>query len=286
MGYFCHCCGAVTPDPAGRFCPHCGGRLPEAPGQDPPAAPVAGHFRGIPAPVFAACLFLVMVVAAILVQAIPLHLIPVFAAANTSASPPPVLIPGGTVPATRTISASAQGSPFPSLYKTSNTTSREAPVINATSLGMRIHERVNRMRQEHGLSALGTDPALASIARAHSADMASTGYFGHVNLNEMDPTSRGAAAGYTCHKAADPYYTYPVAENLYATYRYSSVLLVEGRETTFAWTTEESIAEETVDAWMNSPDHRDNILDTGMGREGIGVAFGQDDMIFITEDFC
>ena len=45
------------------------------------------------------------------------------------------------------------------------------------------------------LSPLGTDPALESLARAHSADMAAHGYFGHVNLQEMDPTARGAAAG-------------------------------------------------------------------------------------------
>jgi uncharacterized protein YkwD len=163
---------------------------------------------------------------------------------------------------------------------------KEVPVINATSLETQIHELINRVRQEHGLSDLGTDRALASVARAHSTDMAVHGYFGHVNLNEMDPTSRGAAAGYTCHKAADPYYTYAIAENLYATYRYSSVLLLDGRATGYSWTSEEAMAEEAVDAWMNSPDHRDNILDPGMGREGIGVAFGQGDMVFVTQDFC
>jgi uncharacterized protein YkwD len=44
-------------------------------------------------------------------------------------------------------------------------------------------------------------------------------------------------------------------------------------------------SQKTVDAWMNSPDHRDNILDPGMGREGIRVAMAKDDLVFITEDF-
>lgn len=128
--------------------------------------------------------------------------------------------------------------------------------------------------------------ALTSLARAHSTDMAARGYFGHVNFDERDATARGAATGYTCHKAADPYYTYAIAENLYATYRYTAVIFKDSQAAGCAWTTEEAMAEEAVNAWMNSPDHRDNILDPGMGREGIGVAFGKGDMVFVTQDFC
>jgi uncharacterized protein YkwD len=164
--------------------------------------------------------------------------------------------------------------------------SPEVPVINTTSLAARVHELVNRARQEHGLSALGTDAALASIARAHSADMAAHGYFGHVNLQEMDPTARGTAAGYTCRKDYDTYYTYGIAENLFAMYRYDSVLFVNDMATEYRWNTEEKIAEATVGGWMNSTDHRDNILDASLGREGIGVAISADDLVFVTEDFC
>lgn len=154
------------------------------------------------------------------------------------------------------------------------------------SLAARIHGLVNRERLEHGLSALGTDAALVSIARAHSRDMASRGYFGHVNLDGMDPTARGAAAGYACRKDHDSYYTYGISENLFATCWYSPVLVSGSREMEFDGKSEEAIAAETVDAWMKSPDHRDNILDPGLGREGIGVAFGQGTVVFITEDFC
>jgi uncharacterized protein YkwD len=116
--------------------------------------------------------------------------------------------------------------------------------------------------------------------------MAAQRYFGHVNLQERDPTARGAAVGYTCRKDYDSYYTYGIAENLFATYRYNSVLFVDKRAIEYDWNTEEAIAEETVDAWMNSPDHWENLLDPGMVREGIGIALSKDDLVFVTEDFC
>lgn len=315
----CSSCSAAIPDPA-RFCPSRVGHLiPESPGQSSPAA---GHPRGIPASVPAACLFLVLVIAALMVQAISLQLIPAPPAANASVSPPPVLIP--EITADTGISAPVQGTPSTGLNKSGNTTipaalvrtssttpvpfpvpvttgppmpgtplaratarsSTEVTAINATSLEARVHELVNRVRHENGRSVLGMDLALASIARAHSADMAAHGYFGHVNLQEMDPTARGAAAGYTCHKDSDPYYTYGIAENIFATYRHSSILVMNGRAVESDGKSEEEIAEETVDAWMNSPDHRENILDPGVGREGIGVAIAKDDLVFVTEDFC
>jgi len=227
-------------------------------------------------------LVLILVAAAILVQAFSLHLSPAPVVVNTSAPLSPVLIRESSVPPAVPVSVPDQGM----IPDKTTSSSREIPVINAASLETRIHALVNKVRQEHGLSALGTDMALVSIARAHSADMAARGYFGHVNLDERDATARGAAAGYTCHKAADPYFTYAIAENLYATYRYAEIPLQDSQASGYVWTSEEAMAEETVEAWMNSPDHRDNILDKGMGREGIGVAFGKGDMVFVTQDFC
>jgi uncharacterized protein YkwD len=116
--------------------------------------------------------------------------------------------------------------------------------------------------------------------------MAAHGYFGHVNLQEKDPTARGAAAGYTCYKDDDAYYSYTIAENLFAMYRYDSVLFAGSRAIEYDWNTEEAIAEETVDAWMKSPDHRDNLLATDVKQEGIGVAVSKDDLVFVTEDLC
>ncbi len=163
---------------------------------------------------------------------------------------------------------------------------REIPLINPSSLEAKVHDRINSIRQEHNLSALGTDVALSSLARAHSRDMAANGYFGHLNLQEWDATARGAAMGYSCHKTADPYFTYAIAENIFATYQYGPVILADGRAGGVAWSTEDEIAEEAGDAWMRSPDHRDNILDPAMEREGVGIAISEDQLVFITQDLC
>ena len=323
---FCPYCGAVIPDPAWRFCPSCGGRLPRTPGQDRAAAPAAGFRRGIAALLIAAGVFLVIVGTAALLQAFTHPLVQLPAPANASTQllpaftpevpvtpgnvtmqspPPPAMNNTGnrsgpeppldnplTMPApsstpTRAAPEITIAWTLPYTYPApAMGSSPEVPVINTTSLAARVHELVNKARQENGRSVLGTDAVLASIARGHSTDMASHGYFGHVNLDGLDPTARGAAAGYTCRKDYDTYYMYGIAENLFATYRYNSVLFVNGRATTFDWNNEESIAQTTVDAWMNSTDHRDNLLDKGMIREGIGVAIAKDDMVFITEDFC
>jgi len=162
----------------------------------------------------------------------------------------------------------------------------EVTGINTTSLAFQVHELVNTQRQKQGLPALGMDNSLAALALAHSKDMAKNGYFGHVNLQEMDPTARGAAAGYQCRKDYDTFYTYGIAENIFATYRYGSVVIRGSRTSDYDWKTENAIANETVGAWMNSPDHRANILEKGMIREGIGVAVGSNDLVFVTEDFC
>jgi uncharacterized protein YkwD len=54
----------------------------------------------------------------------------------------------------------------------------------------------------------------------------------------------------------------------------------------YAWNTQEEIAQSTVDGWMTSPGHRQNILTSTYNREGIGVAIDSDNKVYITEDFC
>ena len=162
----------------------------------------------------------------------------------------------------------------------------EVTGINTTSLAFQVHELVNTQRQKQGVPALGMDTSLAALALAHSQDMAKNGYFGHVNLQEMDPTARGAAAGYLCRKDYDTFYTYGIAENIFATCRYGSVVIRGSQSSDYDWKNENTIANETVGAWMKSPEHHANILEKGMLREGIGVAVGSNDLVFVTEDFC
>jgi uncharacterized protein YkwD len=103
---------------------------------------------------------------------------------------------------------------------------------------------VNIQREDAGCAALTSDAGLASVARAHSADMRDRDFFGHVNPDGLDPFERAAAAGLEAR-----------AENI-----------AVGQPDPAA----------VMDAWMDSSGHRANILDCSLTRLGVGVAEGDD----------
>jgi uncharacterized protein YkwD len=157
--------------------------------------------------------------------------------------------------------------------------------ISTLSLANRIHDLVNGQRQQNGLAVLSSDPSLTTLALNHSTDMAEHNYFSHTDLSGEDPTARGNASGYTCIKNYGSYYTYGIAENIFQNNLYTSVTYSNG-DYSYAWSTQEAIAQSTVIGWMNSEGHRKNILTPSFNSEGIGVAIASDDKVYITEDFC
>ena len=58
-----------------------------------------------------------------------------------------------------------------------------------------LHDRINEVRAEHHLGALGPLESLARVAQAHADDMARGDYFAHVNLRGQNPLERVQAAG-------------------------------------------------------------------------------------------
>lgn len=160
------------------------------------------------------------------------------------------------------------------------------PSIDTTQLELDIHSLINTQRQNNGLQPLQFDTRLQTIARAHSKDMANNGFFSHVNLVGQDPTARAAAVGYTCHKDFGSYYTNGIAENIFQNNLYNQVWYTDGIPTSYDWNDMNSLASSTVEGWMNSPGHRENILTPTYDREGLGVAISSDDKVYITEDFC
>ena len=119
-----------------------------------------------------------------------------------------------------------------------------APAAVPANLGAedQVLALVNVQRAAAGCGALSGDAALASVARAHSADMRDRGFFSHTNPDGLDPFARAAAAGLDAR-----------AENIaYGQPDPASVM----------------------DAWMNSPGHRANILDCSLTRLGVGMAEG------------
>jgi uncharacterized protein YkwD len=139
-----------------------------------------------------------------------------------------------------------------------------------------IHRLVNVERKKYGLPSLSYDLKLTNIAKLHSYDMFERDYYAHESPEGKGASDRGLAVGYNCkiHVSPTSYYE-GIGENLS---KYSSTSLV-------FWESPESIAKRTVDGWMNSPPHKENILTDHYQQEGIGVKIGVFD-IYATQNFC
>jgi uncharacterized protein YkwD len=100
---------------------------------------------------------------------------------------------------------------------------------------------VNAQRSANGLDPLQRASELDRAARSHSEEMAQGDFLGHAGSDGSNPAQRMQAAGYQ-------WYTW--AENVAAGY---------------------PSAQAVVDAWMNSPGHRTNILSPSFKEIGIAL---------------
>jgi uncharacterized protein YkwD len=157
------------------------------------------------------------------------------------------------------------------------------PEIRVPDLEQWVHELINAQRKANDLPALEWDDKLSTLARAHSEDMAKRHYFEHVNPEGLTPMKRAEAAGYNeCQL---------MGENIYQNNLYSRVidkLKRKATERSYDWNSMEKISSTTVKGWMDSQDHRQNILDKNYSSEGIGVAIaeGDDGKVYITQLIC
>lgn len=155
-------------------------------------------------------------------------------------------------PASLTSSDRGGGFDLPRVTATPTPTPPPAPVeaapvapaapASADPAEAEVLAAVNVARAANGCPALAWDEALAQVARAHSADMAARDYVEHTNPDGLSPFDRAAAAG-----------TSASAENIAA-----------GQQSAAA----------AMESWMNSPGHRDNILNCSLTRLGVGVGYG------------
>jgi uncharacterized protein YkwD len=106
---------------------------------------------------------------------------------------------------------------------------------------------VNRERTAAGCPALTPHDTLIEVAGAHSQDMAMHRFIGHEGSDGRTPAQRVQDAGYRFRI---------VAENVAA-----------GRLT----------PESAVQGWMESPEHRANMLNCALRDTGVGVVEAPDD---------
>lgn len=160
------------------------------------------------------------------------------------------------------------------------------PIIDKNELEKKIHLLTNQYRVQNGLVALSLDDDLSGIARNHSQDMAARNYFSHDSPEGIDPTGRGTSHGYKCEKRIGNVIYSGIAENIFQNNLYDQYWITNGVITSYDWNTLEDIAQSTVDGWMNSAGHRQNILTETYDAEGIGVEISSNDKVYITQDFC
>ncbi|HLR70429.1 MAG TPA: CAP domain-containing protein [Pseudogracilibacillus sp.] len=103
-----------------------------------------------------------------------------------------------------------------------------------------VVELTNEEREKHDLSPLQIDQDLSNVARKKSKDMAKEGYFDHESPTYGSP--------FDMIKSYDIDY-YAAGENI-----------AKGQQT----------PQEVVDAWMDSPGHRENILNDDFTHIGVG----------------
>ena len=99
---------------------------------------------------------------------------------------------------------------------------------------------VNEIRIQHGLKPLSQDWQLSRVARYKSQDMKDLGYFSHTSPTYGSP--------------------FEMMKSFGITYRTAGENIAKGYST----------PEAVVKAWMNSPGHRANILNSSYTHLGVG----------------
>ncbi|MFJ3921861.1 CAP domain-containing protein [Streptomyces sp. NPDC090022] len=118
----------------------------------------------------------------------------------------------------------------------------QPPTAPASGPAAEVVALVNKERAKAGCSALTVNAKLTAAAQGHSQDMAAHSTMSHTGSDGSDPGRRITRAGYT-------WSTY--GENV--AYGYSS-------------------PEQVMTGWMNSPGHRQNILNCSFKEIGVGLA--------------
>jgi uncharacterized protein YkwD len=114
---------------------------------------------------------------------------------------------------------------------------------------------VNEERTSRGLVALSDNSDLANAAQGHSAEMQQRSYFAHDSANGSPFDSRIFASGYVTPNQKGVA-SWGIGENL-------------------AWGSLQLGTAQALDtAWMNSPEHRANILNPTFREVGAGVVLG------------
>lgn len=114
---------------------------------------------------------------------------------------------------------------------------------------------VNAERKKAGLSGLAENAPLMKTATVKSEDMAKNNYFSHTSPTYGSP--------------------FDLMKKFGISYRAAGENIAMGQET----------PEQVMKAWMNSPGHRENILNPSFTKIGVGVAKNSENQYYWTQHF-
>lgn len=130
---------------------------------------------------------------------------------------------------------------------------------DVAKLEKEMFKRVNRDRSDEGLSHFKWDARLAEIARSHSADMKTSGFFGHVSPNTGHLDDRMVRAGYLNSVCRENVAIAPDVQR-------------------------------AEDGFLKSPGHYANLMSKDVSHIGIGIvrgdSMGNADSLTITQVFA
>ncbi|MDX6315998.1 MAG: hypothetical protein QOF44_5462 [Streptomyces sp.] len=151
----------------------------------------------------------------------------------------PVATPSTSAPVATPSPSASTTAPTATPSATASSTASE-PANTGNSAEDQVLALVNAERAKIGCAALIADPDLGKLAEAFSKDMAKRDFFDHIDPDGNDPWDRAEAAGITGLGGENIARGQPDAASV-------------------------------MDAWMNSPGHRANILNCNFKTIGVGA---------------
>ena len=121
----------------------------------------------------------------------------------------------------------------------------------------KLLELLNKERTVRHLNPLRSLPGFKAVAMGHSQDMATHQNLTHLSSSGKSYLDRVVDAGLSFIE---------IGENVAVSDTFDASFIHQG--------------------FMESPEHRDNILDPGYDTVGIGVVYSQDGEYFVTQDFA
>ena len=137
------------------------------------------------------------------------------------------------------------------------------------ALDASLVQRINQVREQHGLAPLRVSVALERAAVAHTREMLSAGYFAH-DSSDGSPFWKRVERFY----GAKGFRTWYVGENL-------------------VWGSPDLSGDDAVTDWLGSPEHRANLLSSSWREIGLAAvhvpsapgAYGDREATIVTADF-